>query len=60
MQKFNVALYIINNHNDMCLCASIYLRGVVGQIQEETHVLHRPILFKVLFEEASGLHVYLQ
>ena len=36
------------------------LRGVVGQVQEETHVLHGPVLLKVLLEETRRLHVHLK
>ncbi|EZA62788.1 hypothetical protein X777_07604 [Ooceraea biroi] len=32
-------------------------RRVVGQIQEEAHVLHGAVLLEVLLEETSGLHV---
>ena len=36
----------------------MYLRRVIGQVKEETHILHRTILLEVLFEETSCLHVY--
>lgn len=31
--------------------------GVVGQVQEQAHVLHGAVLFEVLLEEPGGLHV---
>ena len=31
--------------------------GIVGQVEEETDVLHGTVLFEVLLEESSGLHV---
>lgn len=42
------------------LLQSGYLRWVVSQVQEQTHILHRTVLFKVLFEESSCLHVHLK
>ena len=36
-----------------------HLRWIVGNVQEETHVLHRAVLLKVLLEETSCLHVHL-
>ena len=35
------------------------LRWVIGQIKEQTHVVHGAILLKVLFEESSRLHIHL-
>lgn len=35
-------------------------RGVVGQVQEQTHVVHRAVLLKVRLEEASRFHVDLE
>lgn len=31
--------------------------GIVGQVQEQAHVLHRAVLFEILLEEPGGLHV---
>ena len=43
-----------------CVCVFIVCsRWVIGKVQEETHILHGPILFKVLLEEPSSLHVHL-
>ena len=39
---------------------SEHLRWVIGQVQEQTHILHRTILLKVLFEKSCSLHVDLQ
>ena len=33
-------------------------RWIIGQIEEETHILHRTILLKILFEKTCSLHVY--
>jgi hypothetical protein len=30
---------------------------VVGQVEEQAHVLHRTVLLEILLEESSGLHV---
>lgn len=35
-------------------------RGVVGQVEEETHVVHGAVLLEVRLEEASRLHVHLR
>jgi hypothetical protein len=35
----------------------MYLRWVISQIQEQANILHGAILFKILFEEPSSLHV---
>jgi len=37
----------------------IIIRGIIGQVQEQTDILHGSIFFKVLFEETSCFHVYL-
>jgi len=37
--------------------AGLSSRGVVGQVEEETDVLHGAVLDKVLLEEARRLHV---
>ena len=37
----------------------ISLRWIVGQIEEETHIVHGAIFFKILLEEASCFHVNL-
>jgi hypothetical protein len=34
-----------------------YARGVVGQVEEQSHTIQRTVLFKVLLEISSGLHV---
>ena len=39
--------------------ASVHSRGVIGEVEEETHVLHGAIFLKVLLEEPSCLHVNL-
>lgn len=39
--------------------SSQYSRGVVGEVEKETHILHGAVLLKVLFEESSRLHVNL-
>lgn len=50
------------------LCFPVYLlfsantgnlRWIVGQIQEEAHVVHGPVFLKVRFEEPSSFHVHL-
>lgn len=35
------------------------LRWIVGQIQEQAHVVHGPVFLKVRFEEPSSFHVHL-
>lgn len=37
-----------------------YSRGIIGQVQEKTHIVHRAILFKILLEEPSSFHVHLK
>lgn len=37
-----------------------YLRWVISQVQEQTHILHGTVLLKVLFEKPSRLHVHLK
>lgn len=37
----------------------IYIRWVIGNVQEQTDILHRTILFKILFKETSSLHIHL-
>mmetsp|Transcript_62504 Transcript_62504/g.167420 ORF Transcript_62504/g.167420 Transcript_62504/m.167420 type:complete len:421 (+) Transcript_62504:365-1627(+) len=32
--------------------------GIVGQVQEQNHVLHGPVLLEIVLEESSGLHVH--
>ena len=39
--------------------SSGHSRGVVGEVEEETDVLHGAVLLEVLLEEAGGLHVHL-
>lgn len=34
-----------------------FIRGVVGQIEEEADVVHRAILFKVGLKEPGCLHI---
>lgn len=36
------------------------LRGVIGQVKEQTHIVHRAVLLKVRLEEASRFHVDLE
>jgi len=36
------------------------LRWIVGEIQEETDVIHGTVLLEILLEETSRLHVHLQ
>ena len=35
-------------------------RGVIGKVEEQTHILHRAILLKVLLEEPGSLHIDLE
>lgn len=35
------------------------LRWIVGQIQEQAHVVHGPVFLKVRFEKPSSFHVHL-
>lgn len=36
------------------------LRWIIGQIQEQTHVVHGAVLLKVRLEESRRLHVHLK
>lgn len=36
------------------------LRGIIGQVKEQTHIVHRAVLLKVRLEEASRFHVDLE
>jgi len=44
-------------HFGYILCKILRLRWIIGQIQEQAHVLHGSVLFKVLLKESSSLHV---
>lgn len=35
------------------------IRGVVGQVEEQTHIVHGTVLLKVRLKEPGCLHVYL-
>ena len=39
--------------------SSAHSRGIIGEVEEETHILHGAIFLKVLLEEPSCLHVNL-
>lgn len=36
------------------------LRGVIGQVQKQTDVVHRAVLLEIRLEETSGFHVDLE
>lgn len=47
------------NVDDSFMGSTIYIRWVIGNVQEQTDILHRTILFKILFKETSSLHIHL-
>jgi len=53
-------LLIVSTYNySINISLQIHLRWIIGQVQEQTHILHGSILLEVLFEEASCFHINL-